>query len=215
MTAILVFWAISAVVILALAVGLGYFVKLDKGPFGILIDNRGRFSLTHLQLVLWTIVIVSLISGIFFGRLWHGRPDPLNFSIPESVLGLLGISVGSAVTATAVKAAKKTTAGAQLATAAITKKRPSFRQVFLQEEGEYADEIIDVTKFQSFLFTLALVVAYVALAIHAIVRAKTAGAVKTLPDLSGTYLVLLGISHAAYVAGKLPTQTGDAPVKPT
>jgi len=32
--------------------------------------------------------------------------------------------------------------------------------------------------------------------------------VGALPDLSGTFLVLLGISYAGYLGGKLPTQTG-------
>jgi xanthosine utilization system XapX-like protein len=69
-----------------------------------MIDSRGRFSLTHLQLVLWPLVVLSLVAGVFFGRLWAGVDDPLGFDIPSELLGVLGISVGSAVTAQCVKA---------------------------------------------------------------------------------------------------------------
>lgn len=213
MEEILIAWAVSAAVMVTLAIVLGYtVVTVGKGPFGILVDSRGRMSLNHLQLTLWTLVIISLISGIFFGR-WIGSADPLNFEIPGNVLGLLGISAGSAVTTGAVKAAKQVTAKKRLATKANTGNPPELGQVFLLEEGEYADQVVDVTKFQNFLFTVVLVTAYVGLAIHAIVNAKVAGKVEALPDLKGTFLILLGISHAGYVAGKLPSQAGDAPVR--
>jgi hypothetical protein len=46
------------------------------------------------------------------------------------------------------------------------------------------------------------------MAVHTIVLDKTAGAVTALPGLSGTFLVLLGISSAGYVGGKMPQQHG-------
>jgi hypothetical protein len=79
------------------------------------------------------------------------------------------------------------------------------------EEGEYADQVIDVTKFQNFAFTIVLLVAYVVTAIHTIVEDKTAANVTALPGLAGTFLVLLGISYAGYVGGKLPPQVGTPP----
>ncbi len=78
----------------------------------------------------------------------------------------------------------------------------------MTEEGSYADDTIDVTKFQSFAFTIVLVVAYVGMAINAIVEAKTAARVTALPDLSGTFLVLLGISYTGYAGGKLQKASG-------
>lgn len=224
MTAILASWAVSATALLLLAYVLGEQVGRKKGggsaikpsALGILIDNRGRFSLNHLQLVVWSIVIISLISGVFFGRLIDDA-EPLAFSIPDRVLGLIGISLGSAVTVGAIKASKASksaaaaTAGekAPLATLAVTGDEPFFSQVFMLEEGELADQVVDVTKFQSFGITIILVVAYVAMAIHQISELKGgAGGMTSLPDLSGTFLVLLGISYAGYAGGKLPNQTG-------
>jgi uncharacterized membrane protein len=203
-------WAVSALAIAALAALLGFAVTPGRGIFGILIDHRGRYSLTHFQIVMWTIVVLSLISGVFWGRLVAGLDDPLEFSIPDEVLGLLGISLGSTVAATAVKSAKDATEPNRIAASnALDPPRPA--QLFLLEEGVNADKVIDVSKFQNFIITVVLVVAYVALAIEAIDQAGSAEALTALPTFSGTFLVLLGISHGAYVIGKLPAQAGDAP----
>ncbi len=207
MTAIFVSWAISFAVLAGLAVLLSRAMRPVIFPLGILIDTRGRYSLTHFQLVVWTLAIVSLISGVFFGRLWDGVANPLGFTIPGQVLGLLGISVASAVTATAIKVTKDATSSASIA--ASGQADPArLAQIFLQEEGDYADKVIDITKFQNFAFTLVLVVAYVFLTIHAISQAKTASAFTGLPTLSGTFLILVGISQAGYVGGKLAPRTG-------
>jgi hypothetical protein len=207
MTGIYVAWGASALVIVALAIGLSFLMKPPHPLLGILIDNRGRYSLTHFQLVVWSIVILSLISGVFWGRLAEGVSDPLSFKIPSEVLGLLGITVGSAVTATAVKAAKNITRASFIAASGPIDP-PHFSQIFMLEEGEFADKVIDVTKFQNFIITVVLVAAYVGLAINAVEKAGNAGAFGSLPGFSGTFLVLVGISHAAYLAGKLPNQKG-------
>jgi hypothetical protein len=239
MEAILWSWAVSAVVLMGLAALLGMRVVLPDnerptpGWLGMLVDARGRFSLNRLQVVVWSIVVVSLVAGVFFGRLIEGVVDPLNFTIPEKVLGLLGISLGTGVTVGAIKSNKSHTAAApltprpagaevhepavpaavgraatKLASYQATSTMPFLAQIFMMEEGEYANDVVDVGKFQGFGFTIVLVVAYVATAIHAISQAKTAGNVTALPDLNGTFLVLLGISYAGYAGGKLPSQTG-------
>ena len=234
MTAILWSWAASAVVLLALSVIIARRVFLPPGDvrptpwwLGILIDDRGRFSLNRLQLVLWTMVVVSLIAGVFFGRLIEGLAEPLEFTIPERVLGLIGISIGAGVTVGAVKATKKAEsegesvppargavvaqgprAGVKLATYQVTGRQPFLGQVLMAEEGTYADDIVDVTKFQSFAITIVLAAAYVGTAINTIVDAKTAANMTALPDLEGTFLVLLGISYTGYAGGKLKTSSG-------
>ena len=200
-------WGISALVICGLAGWLGAAVGPKPDAFGILVDRRGRFSLTHFQLVAWTIVIVSLMSGVFWGRLIDGSDDPLGFSIPGEVLGLIGISLGSSVAAVVVKSAKDAMAPERIA-ASNARDVPHFSQMFLVEEGAYADQVIDIAKFQNFVITLVLLVAYVALAIDSIDDAGSAAELTELPSFSGTFLTLLGISHATYVAGKLPTQEG-------
>lgn len=234
MEAILWSWAVAAVVLVVLAILLGLRVSLPPGTvkpkppwLGILIDNRGRFSLNRLQLIIWTIVVISLVAGVFFGRLIEGVGGPLEFTIPGRVLGLLGISVGAAVTVATIKSSKsaqattvapiapevvptppKGRAETKLATYQATGRPPFLGQIFMVEEGAYADDVIDASKFQSFAITIVLVVAYVAMAISTISKAGSAASVTALPDLKGTFLVLLGISYAGYAGGKLPSPVG-------
>lgn len=224
MWGVLGFWIGSAIACLLLALFLGLRVLPRKSWFGILIDMRGRCSLAHFQLFLWSVVILSLIAGVAFGRLIHGVNDPLDFKIPGEVLGLLGISIGSAATATAIKATKDVTGASKLATlstgangtlpSGIAAKGsdaypPRLAQIFLLEEGQYADQAIDIGKYQNFIFTVVLVVAYVALSVHAI--SKQGGAISALPSFSDTFLVLVGISQAGYIANKIPNQAGIPP----
>jgi len=229
MEAILWSWAVSAAFVIVLAALLGWRVRLPPGNvrpkqwwLGILIDNRGRFSLNRMQMVVWSIVILSLISGVFFGRLIDAVANPLEFTVPERVLGLLGISLGTGVAVGALKATKSAEAVARpvsepategraptrLATYQATERMPFVAQMFMTEEGEYADDVVEVTKFQGFGITIVLVVAYVAMAIHTITRVKTAALMTSLPNIEGTFLVLLAISYAGYAGGKLPTQAG-------
>jgi hypothetical protein len=206
MGAIFAAWTISglAFVVLAVVVGLVATSRID----GILIDERGRYSLTHSQFVLWTIVILSLFSGVFFGRLVHGVTDPAAISIPSELLGLFGIVAGSGVTATTIKRTKDTTRGQNIA-ASGGAYPPRLAQIFLSEEGASADETIDVGKFQAFIVTIVFVVAYIALAAHTIAVAGTAQAVDALPGLPTSFLALLGISQGAYVTAKLPSAAGQ------
>jgi hypothetical protein len=200
MTGIFIAWGVSAALLILLALLVGRSRPLGRW-LGILVDDRYRYSLTHFQIVVWSIVILSLISGVLFGRLIAGVDDPLGFAIPDQVLGLIGISAGSAVTAVTIKAAKDPDR--------IGSETPRFRQVFLAEEGAYADQVIDVTKYQNFITTIILVVAYVALSVNAIRHAGSAADVTSLPDISGTFLILLGISHGAYLAAKAPAKAGE------
>jgi hypothetical protein len=198
-------WAISAGVLLVVAIALGVGVR---GSFiGILIDERGRYSLTQLQIVLWTIVVISLISGVFWARLFDDATTALDFSIPGELLGVLGISVGSTVAATVVKAEKDVSRPDSVA-ASDSSKPPSFKQVFTLEEGEFADRAIDVTKFQNFAFTIILVTAYVALCIGQFNDLANISDLTALPGFDTSFVTLLGISHATYIAGKLPSRPG-------
>jgi hypothetical protein len=205
MSSVFVAWALSAGALFALALALGRTIR--RGYFGILIDNRGRYSLTHLQLVLWSIVIISLISGVFWGRLFDNAGGALKFTFPDELLALFGITVGSAVTASVVKSAKDTDRPGAMA-ASDEQHPPRFAQIFLLEEGALADHVIDVTKFQNFWFTIILVAAYIGLAVSTIKDAESAAKIVALPGFSGNFTTLLGISHAAYIAGKLPNRPG-------
>lgn len=197
-------WLLSAGVLVGAAIGLGHKV-LHRGITGILIDSRGRYSLTHFQVVLWTIVGLSLIAGLFVARWLAGINGALSFTIPEQLLAAMGISLGGASAATAIKAGKDNAHPMRVA-ASDTGDPPRFSQVFLVEEGDAADQAVDVTKFQNFWITLILVAAFVALT-FSFNEGRQVTEVE-IPSFSGTLLTLLGISHAGYLAGKLPDKAG-------
>lgn len=212
---VIAYWVISAAVLVVLAGLIGRrasFIGEDGQEhsggnwLGVLIDERLRFSLTHLQIVLWSLVLLSLLSAIFLTHLVAaagGKMDMaevLNIGIPAEILILAGISGGSAVLSTAVKSPRTPSIRAM----ARSRRLPTrFSQVFLVEEGEMTDKVIDVTKFQNFFLTWIAVIAYVALAATRLAEATLP---LSFPGFSQDLLWLIGISHAAYVGGKFPAK---------
>lgn len=94
---------IQAIVAMAVVLGIAVVVGLSKGKgaFGALVDGRGKYSLARLQILLWTALIIGGYFGIAF---------PERFvKIPNEVLGLLGVTLGSTVVSTAIKANKMLT----------------------------------------------------------------------------------------------------------
>jgi hypothetical protein len=87
--------AVAALAVLVTAAIAG--LAQGKGLFGVLVDQRGRYSLSRLQALLWT----ALIIGAYFGM---ALPKQEFVSLPSGVLGLMGISLGSTVLSTAIKA---------------------------------------------------------------------------------------------------------------
>ena len=204
MRSVIVWWAVSALILTAAASLIGRLATGNRT--GILIDTRGRYSLTQFQLVLWTIVVLSLVNAVFLARAMNGIAGALDFKIPDQLLIVMGISVAGFAGSTAIKAAKDASHPEGVA-ASNASDRPRIAQMFLVEEGELADKVVDVAKFQNFWITLLLVVAYIVVVIMTIETASTVAAI-ALPGFSQTFLVLLGVSHAGYLAGKLPNQPG-------
>jgi hypothetical protein len=74
---------------------------------GVLIDDRNRMSLSRLQMVLWTLLILSAFLAAAINNVRGGYSKPLNIVIPEAVWMLMGISTTSLVGAPLVLAAKR------------------------------------------------------------------------------------------------------------
>ena len=192
-------WIVCLSALLALAWWIGS--KSPHGALGILIDGRGRYSLTHFQVVLWTLVILSSVLGVLIS---HGF-DPQAVQIPPELLGLMGISAGSGVLAAGVKGTKDAPgsranvarAGSfTLSNRTKTTITAHFAQVWLEEEGDQADQVVSITKYQNFIFTLVILRFY-------FTAAWNSGG---LPELPEGIVWLIGISHAGYVGGKVPNK---------
>jgi len=87
--------AVAAVAVLAMAGIVG--LARGQGLFGVLVDQRGKYSLSRLQALLWTAVII----GAYFGI---ALPRQEFISLPDGVLGVMGISLASTVLSSAIKA---------------------------------------------------------------------------------------------------------------
>jgi len=151
---------------------------------GIFVDARGRFSLSQFQIVLWTILVLSLLSGVFFARLFGEVENPLNVTIPNELLMVMGISVGPAAVSAAVKASKDIKN-----TPIIGRNEPKFSQLYLVEEGT-DPETVDITRFQNFWLTIIVVIAYLATAIAYIDAQNTLADINSLASFNGTLVNL-------------------------
>jgi len=97
-------WAIIALAMFVFVVGLG--VVKDKGWLGILINERNVMSLSRVQMILWTILILSAFVTIALQRV--SRADkPLDIAIPQILWALMGISTTSLVGSPLLKSPKQ------------------------------------------------------------------------------------------------------------
>lgn len=86
-------WLLTMGLMSAMVISAG---KNIKGFFfGFLIDERNRYSLSRLQVLVWTILVLSAYLTAVFINLKSGAPDALAVAIPEELWVLMGISATS------------------------------------------------------------------------------------------------------------------------
>jgi hypothetical protein len=160
-------WAWIGVAILMLPVFVLVGVSLGKGIAGILIDPAtNMMSLSRLQVVLWTGLVLSAFITVALGRVGDSRlhssdycsppkiaegqiqcTDPLGIQLPQLLWALVGISITTAVGSPLLKAAKaqRTAEEDRNRVRAATKRTPpggapepvaTYTQVLKQRETE-------------------------------------------------------------------------------
>ena len=200
---------------------------------GLLIDDRNKMSLSRLQLTLWTVVILSGLVTAALSNVAAGFEHPLDITIPEELLLLMGISTTSLVASPLIRSNKRIGPRAQeqlaenignlaeqegVDTNEVTERLREPRGVevgnrsprharwsdlFRGEEAGNAAHL-DLGKVQNFYFTLILVISY------AVVLATEFGigaGVLEMPALSVGAVTMLGISHAGYLTYKATPHT--------
>jgi len=86
-------------IVAILAIG----IVLNGRPEGLIIDNRNRMSLSKLQMLVWTVVVVSALAASAAYNVHHGfgakpgDPGPLEITIPTELLFAMGIAAASFV----------------------------------------------------------------------------------------------------------------------
>lgn len=190
--------------------------------FGALIDNRNCISLSRLQMILWTVLVLSayLCASLYNVGLEQG--DPLAIAIPAQVWILLGISTTSLVGSPLIKGEKRRKAAETKQTNATTAEyeklhgvKPTADGVMMRKpdpshacwgdvfQGEETGNgaRLDLSKIQMFFFTVILVMAYGA-AVAEMFYGAGGAPISAFPGLDESATILLGISHAGYLAHK-------------
>ena len=76
---------------LCLLIAFGY--QITTYAFGMLRDGQNGYSLSRLQMVAWTWLILSALIAVSAARLWHGTAgEALNIYIPLNLFIVMGIA---------------------------------------------------------------------------------------------------------------------------
>ncbi len=190
-------WLVIAALMAAFAAVAGHGVTgLARG---VLVDERHRVTLGRLQMLLWTILVLSAYMAAALANIGRDGRSPLAVDIPNELWLAMGISTASLVAAPAALQYKE-----RRFEAATLHNRPNeadsrFSDLFRGEEVADCDHL-DLGKVQMFLFTVVLVLGY-GLAVGDMLTETTAP-FTSLPAVDEGVVTLLAISHAGYLAKK-------------
>lgn len=165
---------------------------------GVLIDERHRLSLSRLQMLLWTVLVLSAYMAAVLANIGRNSETPMNVDIPSELWLAMGISTASLVAAPAALAYKQRKQGGSVVT--LPNERDSrFADLFHGEETNDSDHL-DLGKVQMFLFTIVLILGY-GLALGDMFE-DTTTPFTSLPPVDEAVVTLLAISHAGYLSKK-------------
>ena len=213
-------WMMTIILYTTMTVVVG--LSVNRRWDGIFVDERNKISLSRVQLVLWTLLLVSALTSAALSNVSLGTASPLQIEIPASVWALLGLgsltSVASPIILNQKEANPAPPPGRLKAitenikrldnlpslptnTGEVVRKAKAsdarWMDIF---RGDTTDaDVVDVSKVQQFAFSLLLVAVY-ASAIWATLG--RAGAITAFPAVDSGFVALLGLSHAAYLAYK-------------
>jgi hypothetical protein len=202
-------WAFFIFIIAALCVSLACIGCGFMGNSrGILIDGRNKISLSRLQMVLWTIIVISGLLAAVSSNIAYNKTledpkkaiDPLNIIIPPELWLLMGITTVSLVGSPLLKREIQDKGNLET-NMDIEKARWS--DLFSGEETDNSRRL-DLGKVQMFYLTLIIAFSYLILLFGQVIsinKTDSAG-ISAFPAVSSGMVALLGISNAGYLAYK-------------
>lgn len=224
-------WIVYMLLLVAFAAIAGHIIT---GVWrGVLIDARNKISLSRLQMLMWTVLVLAgFLVAVLINIRWTSDP-PLRISLDEQLWALLGISTASLVGSPLIKNSKKSEKPNDEETAKTkralesqgvdtshvraegkilvneTPEDASWTDIFKGEESSNGANL-DLAKIQMFFFTLVTWSVY-AVALGNLLRKAVQGhtGITAFPDVDGSMVALLGISHAGYLANKAVPHTPD------
>lgn len=222
---------------IALVAGLG--IDVADTPLGIIESGRNTFSLSRLQMSLWTVLILSALIAVAVCRGW-GLLDnaswgtALNIKIQTELFQVMGISYFSAAAAPSILALKSqpssTPTQAQLDATRARAGEPTLDAIGsvvqrpLNEAPRLSDIVqgddvatagtIDLSKVQQLLVTVLLVTVYFAMLVN-LFQTGSAADPTEMPTFNESFVSLLAVSHAGYLVYKAAPRTAPDPATPT
>jgi len=215
------YWIVGLLIMCAFVLYLGKWIC--GRPLGILVTERNLMSLSRLQMILWTLVILSAYLTMVMQRIHAGVSDPLNLAMEWRLWALMGISTASLVGSPLLLQSKKSQdpppATVDKAAQVLQEDKASIqenRQGRLYSNTDPKDArftdifegddvgntaYIDPAKLQMFLFTLVVAGSYGYQIFRVMSNAHSAGDL-AMPPVSDGMVALLGISHAGYLGSK-------------
>lgn len=171
---------------------------------GILVDDRNKLSSARLQLALWTGLLLSGYLEAVLANVGLHQVRPLAVSVPPALWAAMGVSATS-LAASPFALGQKKKAGKLASTLSAADSR--WRDVVTDEE-EGLENVVDLGKLQMLLVTIVLVLAYGVVLGYSF--EGDGPRIASLPVVNDAFAILLGISHAGYLAKKTAPRLGKA-----
>jgi len=140
-----------------------------------------RYSLSNVQVLMWTLLVIFALCYVWVA-------NGILLTISAGVLALLGISGTTSVLARTVEGYGVTPPASGMT------HTPKMKDLLVSEDGEF-----DLLRFQMLGFTL-FTWAY---SLISVIRSEG------LPEIPQNMYLLMGISNAAYIGGKIASNVGD------
>jgi hypothetical protein len=141
----------------------------------IVTGEDGRYSISRLQMYLWTFAVVIGYGAVFGYN--FAPPD-----IPATLYMLMGVNVSATVASTAINTVRNE---------AVKQSEPDFwKDIFFESEAS-----LDLPRTQMFVWTLISLCVFFFLLCQSL-------ATKKLPDIPSGLVVLMGVSQGAYLGSK-------------
>ena len=237
------FWAVvTALVDMTAIAGIvfGFGAAVTGRYSGIALSSWNDYSLSRLQMALWTIVVLSgLFTAAKLNLLGYFGPVPadkvLAIAIPPELLAAMGIAAFSTAATPAILSLKAgqtaspaAQAGAQARTAATsagagtamagnamgnsTAAGAHWTDIVTGDEVANAGTV-DLSKVQQLLVTILLIGTYTLLLLRTFASVDVPGCIDAMPPLNQHFIQLMAVSHAGYLVYKAAPKagtTGDA-----
>jgi hypothetical protein len=220
--AILVTWIAIFLIMIGFLGIIG--TKITKRITGVLIDEKNKFSLSRLQIIIWMLVILSAYSAACLYNMYFKNSNPMTIALPEEIWLLMGITTITLVGSPLVLNSKKEKPDKKERDknkATLKEKNPNIDVTQLtnknlvmfkkdpsaaditdlfrgDETGNFAQ--IDIGKIQLIFFTSILAIAYSA-SIFSLFT-NVSGSITNFPEFDAGMTALLGISNAGLLGYK-------------